>query len=133
MSNRRGLVSICIAACYGADWRVPLGIVIIDRVSKFKVIEHIFWIEKVSNTGFSLRVEIDSLSGIACLKLVSTIGTCEVHDIVRLLHPKDMKRDIVHLTWKEADIANSLAFKMLVDLSPSMYLGQYCLFLNEFS
>ncbi len=31
---------------------LPLGIIIINRVYKFKVIEPNLWIEKVSSTGF---------------------------------------------------------------------------------
>jgi len=97
------------------DWGVPLGIMIINRVPKFKMIGYNLRIAKVSSTGFSLRVKIDSLSGMACLKLISTIGTHELHDIVRLLHPKDVKRYIKHFTWKGVGMTDCLVFEVLVD------------------
>ena len=103
----------------------------INRVFKFKEIGHNLWIEKVSCTGFFLRVNIDSLSGMACLKLISTIGTHECHDIVRLLHLNYMKRGVIHLTWKGVGISDFLIFKMLVNFVTIDAIRPILPYLNE--
>ena len=96
-------------------WSMSLAIVVVNRVTKTKIVWYYFMVNKMVFIPHHFFVY--SQCTMPVITIIGTIGIHHRHSIISFLHDKDMKRNLIRIIFGGISSADFTAFKMSLDIT----------------